>query len=389
MISLKKITETDYDGDDGTTSNLNVKLTARDEKAVAETGHILVLDTEYDKKLEVATQFDFDASLRAAEKCVTKGRHELAERTYVETWQRVSGETRNQVSSVWEERKMKSILAYSKFLMTHKREYEASSILSSFWRDTQQSNTAISSQSSASYFHGIAKMMKTVGLATMALSIFKGCSEYYRNANYIQSSSYKEIQHSIQSTSTEVMQSVNYSSSVVSESTLEEMIYEASRSISTVDQTSFSTTEGLVQLYVSQHRWRDATRLIKRVLQGIWPTLFAASLEDVSLPSKHLESCVTLAERLCQCYHSRRRSTKEQDIRVRIYRSFRSGRDVEDKLRQHAITELLRFFETKSQTGLVINVHQVLLVLKQSIYLRLFEVGEMQPNLLFCSFIYF
>ena len=352
MTSIRKITQTDYEGTDGTSSNLNVKLTARDDKAVDETAHTLVLDTEYDEKLEEVTQFDFEASIREAEKYVSEGRYELAERTYVETWQRASKE-------LSEEQKMRSTLSYSKFLKSQKRDYEASSILSGFWQDTQQSNTTITSEKSASYFHEIAKVMKTVGLSTVALSIFKGCSEYYKSTNH--SSSYKEIQQVIQSTSKEVMQSVSSSSSVASESTLEEMIYEASRSIDTVDQTLFSTIESLLQLYLSQHRWRDATRLIKRVLQGIWPSLFATSLEDVSLPSKHVESIITLAERLCGCYRSRRRSAKEQDIRVRVYRALRSGRPVEDKLRQHITTELLRFFKTRSETDLVINVHQELL----------------------------
>ncbi|RJE20638.1 NACHT domain protein [Aspergillus sclerotialis] len=346
MISIQKITQTDYDGGDGTTGHLSVKLTSREDKDVAETG-ALVLDTEYDEKLE-ATHFDFEASLSAAEHYISEGRYELAERTFVEIWQHASKE-------MHEEWKMKSILRYSKFLKEQKRDYEASSVLSGFWQDTQQSNTTIS-ESSASYFHEIAKVMKTVGLTTVALSIFKSCSEYYKSS-HSHSSAYKEIQETIETTTKEVIKSGGSASS----SSLEETIYEQAQSIDNVDQAFFSTVESLVQQYVSQHRWRDATRLIKRVLQGIWPSLFAVSLVDVSLPSKHVENCVNLAKRLCQCYRTRRRSTKEQDIRVRIYRSLRSGRKVEDKLRQQTTTELLQFFEMKSQTDLVINVHKELL----------------------------
>ncbi|PWY65638.1 hypothetical protein BO94DRAFT_338846 [Aspergillus sclerotioniger CBS 115572] len=315
---------------------------------------------EHDELIDRFESFDFEAHTKEAERYAAEGKFELAELIYVEIWQRVSRECRTNYSALWEERKMASVLAYSKFLKTQKREYEASSILTSVWQEYEQTSMSIS-ESSVSHFQEIAKMMKVVGLSTLALTVFKHCSEYYKSTNRTQTSSYKEVQQSIQTTTKEVMQSFSSSSTVTSETTLEEMVYEASTSIATVDQTSFTATHSLIGLYVEQHRWQDATRVIKRVLHGVWPSLFAANLQDVTLPAKHVESCVELAERLSRCYYARRRLSKEEDIRVRIYRAFRGGRKVDDKLRERITNELLRLLERNTQTDKIINLRQELL----------------------------
>lgn len=340
------------------TGKLNVKLTGSDQIRVTENNTLLSLDVkEHDE--EISVSYDIDASIEFAKKFAADGKFELAEHTYVEIWRRVCEQYRTNYSAVWEERMIKSVVAYSKFLQSQKRQSEASAILSSFWQENERSTLT---ESSASYFQEVASLMKTVGLSTMALAIYKHCSEYYQSIGYTQTSTYKEIQQSIQTTSKEVIQSISSSSHAMSETTtLEEVILETSHSIATVDKASFMSTDKLVGLYISQHRLKDAIRLIKQVLHGIWPSFFAQSLQDVTLPTKHTENCVELAERLGQCYHSRNRLTKEQDVLWRIYRAVRSGKNVEDELRHRITTELLTLLERTDQTDRIIDIHQDLL----------------------------
>lgn len=354
--SIKKITHTETEVTNGTSdSQLAVLLKARETKE-AQSTKTLVLDVEEDEQIVSERHYDFEGSLTLAQKYVSEGRFDLAEHTYVEMWQKLANESRTSVS---EEKRSKAILDYSKFLKSQKRDYDASSLLHSFWQDYQ--HFASQSETSALYFQEIAKVMKTVGLSATALSVFKSCSQYYKSTQHTQSSSYKELQQVIETTSTELMKSLSTSTVLPSESTLEQMVYDATKSISTVNQDTFAAIHKLTQIYTSQHRWRDTTRMLKRVLRGIWPSLFASSLEDVTLSTKYVENCVGLAEQLSQCYRSRRRSAKEGGIRLRIYRCLRSGRPVEDKLRQQATEELLRFYSTTSQTDPAINIHQELL----------------------------
>ncbi|KAL2808077.1 hypothetical protein BJX63DRAFT_52411 [Aspergillus granulosus] len=360
-VTIQSITSTEYgSGSNGTSGSLDVRLVGRVDKGHGEIGYLLNLDlTEEDEFIETTEAYEVEELIRLAEKYLKSGRVDLAERTYIEFWQQATRESRIHSSAVWEEKKMKVVLAYSNFLRVQKREHESSSVLASFWQDYQHSSVSLS-ETTVTHLQEIAKVMKSVGLSTTALSVFKQCSEYYQSTRTTETSSYKEVQQLLQTTTKEVMQSAS-SSSVISESTLEEMILETSYSSSSVDQSFYSSTETLVSLYISQRRWQHATRTIKRILHNTWSAFFATTLQDVTLPHKNVDSVLALAERLAQCYHSRHRLAKEQDTRLRIYYAVRSSLNVEDKLRQHHITELLRLLERTSQTDLIISVYQELL----------------------------
>ncbi|KAL4883534.1 hypothetical protein BJY04DRAFT_216358 [Aspergillus karnatakaensis] len=360
LASIQSITSTENGASStGTTGSLNVRLVGRG-RTDSESGYRLRLDlTEEDELIDTTESYEVDALIKLAENYLQKGRVDLAERLYVEFWQRATSEARLNSSAVWEEKKLKIVLAYARFLQVQKRQHEASSVLTSFWQDYQHTSVT-QSESAIAQLQEIAKVMKTVGLFATALSVFKHVSEYYQSTHQTETSSYQEIQQLLQTTSQEVMQSSS-SASFVSESTLEEMILETSTSSSSVDQSFYSSTEALLSLYISQRRWQQATRTIKRVLHNTWSAFFTTTLQDVTLPQKHVDSSLSLAERLAQCYHSRHRLAKEQDTRLRIYYAVRSGLNVEDKLRQHHVSELLRLLERTSQTDLRINVYQELL----------------------------
>ncbi|KAL4931819.1 NACHT domain protein [Aspergillus undulatus] len=358
-LNIQSLTAGDYGSSSGTSGGLDVRLVGRGDTS-SDSGYLLRLDLdEEDDLVETTESYEVDALIRLAEKYLQSGRVDLAERTYVEFWQRATLESRVHSSALWEEKKMKVILAYTNFLRTQKREREASSVLTSFWQDYHHSSVSLS-DSAAVHLQEIAKVMKSIGLSTAALNIFKQVSEYYHSTRRSESSSAKEVQQLLQTTSEEVMKSAS-STSVVSESTLEEMILETSTTYSSVGQSFYSSTETLLGLYMSQRRWQHASRTIKQILRNTWAAFFATTVQDITLPHKHVDSSLALAERLAQCYHARHRLTKEQDSRLRVYYAVRSGLNVEDKLRQHHISELLRLLERTSQTDLRIDVYQELL----------------------------
>ncbi|CAH0041095.1 unnamed protein product [Clonostachys rhizophaga] len=340
--------------------DLHVHLKGHKQKEVHNDKSVnLLLDVEeHDELIERTDSYDFEYSIKQAEKQIKHGHVEAAEHSYIEIWQHASRQYCTHHSELWEKRKMKAVLEYSKFLKTQKRETESASLLSSVWEEYKQSSMAVT-ESSVSLFHEMATVMKSLSLTSESLSVLKHCSQFYQNTNRTQSSSYKEIQQSIQTTSRELVSSISSYSS--SETLLEEIVLEASNSISTMDDSSFAAVNRLVGFYISQHRWQDATQLIKRVLRGVWPSIFSSSVQDVIAPTKHVQSCVELAERLAECYHARRRLQREEDIRLRIYRSMRVSRGVSDKLRERVTVNLLGFFQRGSQVNQVINIRQEML----------------------------
>ncbi|SPO01633.1 related to NACHT domain protein [Cephalotrichum gorgonifer] len=358
LISSITTTEINESGGD-----LHVRLRGRREKATVEGGTSLLLDIEeHDELVEESRSYDIELSLKKAEKFASEGRLELAQHTYVDIWQRSCREYRVHHSDVWEERKMRAVLAYSKFLLSHKRGVEASSILTSVWQDYKKRDILTMTETLTSLLHEMAGVMKKAGLYSESLSILKHCAQYYQATNHTQSSVYQEIQQSIQADSLEIMQMIGSSKvKVTSESSLEELVLDTCKS-GTINQSTLAAVFSLIRLYTYQHRWRDATRLIKRVLRTLWPSLLSSGDQDVAAPpAKYSDSCVELANRLAQCYHTRRRLTKEGDLYLRVYRAMRSSRGVDDELRERVTAHLLRFLEGQSETDKLIKIRQEIL----------------------------
>lgn len=337
--------------------SLLVHLRGRKDSTTTEIGNALALDGTEEDEL-ITWSFDLETLLTNAERQVAGGQVEEAERTYVELWQQATREYRLNHSIEHKLKSVQAVLAYARFLKRQRRDNEAASVLAGFWEEYEQ--TVSSTEALVSYFLQLAQVMKSVGLSVLALDVFKHCAQSTNS----ESETHREVEQYIQSTSREVMQMVVSSSStssttsVMTESSLKDMVYSASA----VDQVSITATTTLVEMYLSQHRWHDATSVLKRVLRGVWPAVFAPSLEDVVLPSAHVEYCVELAERLAGCYRSRRRPIKEEDIRTRLYCAVRRDRPASgDRLLERVTTSLLRLYERTFQTDKIITVHQEML----------------------------
>ncbi|KAE8360311.1 hypothetical protein BDV27DRAFT_167921 [Aspergillus caelatus] len=325
--------------------SLHIHLIGRPQPLVGGTG--LELD-EIEMDVEISGSFEFESLLAQAEQYAKAGDHKAAELIYLEIWQRTSWESRLHRSLEWEIRNVKAALAYSNFLMSQKRQSEVAAILWGFWQEYEQVSSTLD-EAVVSQFMQVAKLMKSVKLESVALQVLKHCAQSVSQ----HSSIYSELQQAIQSTSEYVIEN----ESTATESSLEEIVF------STVTTKHFSAkaTTSLINMYLSQRRWRDATQAMKRVLRVIWPALFAPSLEDVVLPSKNVDYCVQLAERLSNCYRSRQRLAKEGNIRLRVYRAARHDRPTGDKLRDRATTAILRFYERSSKTDELISIHQEVL----------------------------
>ncbi|KAL6229357.1 hypothetical protein BDW75DRAFT_245812 [Aspergillus navahoensis] len=309
-------------------------------------GTVLVLDDVEQDEL-ISTSFDFNALFTLAEQHVHENNIAAAEQTFVDLWQRVSKAYRLQQSLEWELRGLKVIQAYSKFLLSHSRQSEVASLLSSFWAEHQQ---IISSYDEVvTQFVAVAQLMKSVKLSWMALDVLKQTAKSVSH----HSSLYKEIQEHIHATFKEAVHTEGSFTSTVTESYLIEMIFEAS-----VDSSFTATaTHTLVQMYLSQHRWRDATKAMKRVLKAFWPSFFALSVDEVRLPSKDVQFCIEIAQQLQDCYKHRRYTVQEENVCLRLYRALRRDRPAGDKVIQAVTQKLIQLYERTRQTDKLISVH--------------------------------
>ncbi|KAL4978773.1 hypothetical protein BDW66DRAFT_148977 [Aspergillus desertorum] len=294
----------------------------RGPKAAIKHGTVLALDDVEEDDL-ISSSFNFDSLLSAAERYAREGNVLAAERTYADIWQRVSKEYRLRQSIEWELRSLEFIKEYSNFLLSQKRESEVASILSSFWAEHGQKMS--STEEVVAKFVTVAQLMESLKLSWLALDVLKQCAQSISH----HSSLYKEIHEHMQSSFKEVMQEVSGTSttSTVTESSLVEMIF--NRSVG--DEITATATNTLVQMHLAQHRWRDATKALKRVLQAAWPSFFPTSVSDVILPVKDVTYCIELAD-LRDCYRHRRRAVKEEDVCQRLYHAVRRDRPAGDEV---------------------------------------------------------
>jgi hypothetical protein len=319
-------------------------------QGTAEHGSVLVLDDVEQDEL-ISHSFDFEAMFALAGKYVHEGNKLVAEQTFVDIWQRVSRAYRLQQSLEWELRSLRVIQAYSKFLLSQQRKSEVASLLSCFWAEHQQ--TMSSSEEIVAQYVAVAQLMQSAQLSCMALEVLKQSAQYTSH----QTSLYKEIQEDIKIT-TQSIKNINESSmTTISESELLEVIFDGS-----MDSNFTSTaTHTLVQMFMSQHRWRDATKAIKKILQAVWPSFFALPVDDVRLPSKDVEFSIELAQQLRDCYTYRRQTSKEENIGLRLYRALRRDRPIGDNVLQSITHKLVHLYERTRQTDKLISINTVIL----------------------------
>jgi hypothetical protein len=195
--------------------HLNVVLGhSKGEATVEEYRESFFHGDDEEDAVEVFDTASIVAYLRRAEAHTSKKEFALAEKTYAELWMEVSSKSRSSQSLEWHEKNIEIATAYSQFLKTHKRSSESSAILTCVWQQYEHSQLSFA-QSIVSRLTTVAKEMRSVGMHTQALSIFKYASSYFKNVRQEESSISREINQQLSETSTElVKQSLNSNSSV-------------------------------------------------------------------------------------------------------------------------------------------------------------------------------
>ena len=301
-----------------------------------------------------------DLMIREAESYAQKGEVAKAERIWVELWSQIAEQCRIHSTTEWHERQIQTVMGYSSFLRSQKRDSEASSTLLGLWQEYELNHTA-QTKTIVDRLTEVATMMKTVGLSSAALSIFKHAQSYYQSINSQHTSQYTRIQQEMHSTSREVMTSTT--STTVSDSVLRELFFSSINTThQTIDASGLESAKILVQRYMEEQRWSESIKITKSALKTIWSSFYAVSLDSVTLTKTNLEECIDLVQRLATCYRYQKRMDKVEDVYVRLFRAVRSSRKVDDALVIKASDQLIALYKERSQTEKLIGIYQELLI---------------------------
>ena len=325
---------------------------------------------EYDDE-EQAEVFDFGsvvAYLNRAETHTLRKEYAQAERTYVEVWQQISSKCRTTQSLEWHEKNIEVATTYSKFLKTQKRTTEATAVLSVVWEQYQHHQLSYS-ENVVSRLTNVAKEMKSMGSYTMALSIFKHASSFYKNVRQEESSASREISNQVSETSTElVRQSLAASSSstetttTVSESVYRDVFFSVIQSSKSIDSSTVALAKKLSAKHMEERNFTQAISVIQATLQRTWASFLSSSIHDVSLTSTFTQESIELVERLAECYLQLRQMERVEDTYSRFFRATLVTKDVDKAVFEKARTLLIGFYDKYGYQDNAISVYQDILV---------------------------
>ncbi|KAH3949571.1 hypothetical protein HBH64_038280 [Parastagonospora nodorum] len=325
-------------------------------------------DEEEDHSVEVFDIGSIVAYLRLAETHASKKEFALAEKTYVELWQEVSSKTRTARSLEWHEKNIEVATGYSQFLKSQKRSSESASVLTSIWKQYEHSQLSFA-ESIVSRLTNVAKEMRSVGMHTQALSIFKYASSYFKSVRQEESSISREINQQLSETSTElVKQSLNSSGSVtettttVSESVFQDVFFSIIHSSKTIDSSTIALAKKLTAQYMAKRNYTAAINVITATLQRTWSSFLADSIHDVTMTSTFTQESIELVEQLAECYLQTRQLEKVEDMYNRFFRAVLVAQKVDQTVFDKSKTLLITFYDKHGYSDKAISIYQEMLV---------------------------
>ncbi|KAL5118848.1 hypothetical protein ACEQ8H_003170 [Pleosporales sp. CAS-2024a] len=324
-----------------------------------------------DDEEEAVEIFDISsivAHLRRAEAHASRKEFAMAEKTYVELWQEVSSKSRTMQSVEWHEKNIEIATAYSQYLKTQKRSSESSSVLTAVWKQYEHNQLSFA-ESIVSRLTTVAKEMRSVGMHTQALSIFKYASSYFKNVRQEESSVSREVNQQLSETSTElVKQSLNSSNSVtdttmtVSESVFQDVFFSIIHSSKTIDSSTIALSKKLTMQYMAKRNYSAAINVITTTLQRTWSSFLASSIHDVTMATSFTQESIELVEHLAECYLQTRQLEKVEDTYNRFFRAVLVADKVDQAVFDKARTLLISFYDKHGYSDKAISIYQEMLV---------------------------
>ena len=314
---------------------------------------------------------DFDSIAtyqRRAETYESRAEPALAERAYVELWHQVSSKCRSTQSVEWHEKNIEIATAYSQFLKTQNRTSEASAVLAAIWEQYQHHQLSYL-ESVVARLTNVAKEMKSVGSYTMALSIFKHASFFYKNVCQKESGASHEIDSQMSETSTELvrqsLEASSFSSEIAtpaSEAVYKDVFFSVIQSSEAIDSSIAALAKKLAVEYMGERDFTEAISIIQATLQRTWPSFLSNSIHDTPITSMFTQESIELVEHLAECYLQLKQMGRVEDIYSRFFRAALVTKDVDNATFDRSRALLIGFYDKHGYHDSAISVYQDILV---------------------------
>ncbi|KAL9111836.1 MAG: hypothetical protein Q9187_007863, partial [Circinaria calcarea] len=267
-------------------------------------------------------------TLQLASAYVAQDLYRLAEEIYINLWRRIMEIRRGQRTIEIHIAIIDIAIDYFRFLQRCSRQEEACSILICIWGEYQ--HEAYGSEVIILRLRTIGELMKSVGLLTIAMSVFTSVWTFFKTrgncsheeATHITLLIAETAEEITTTTTTASITTVTTTTTTVSEALVRE-VFEITvsrvRAIG-VNVHIFKTCTALATLYLLEKRWREAIEVITRTLELTWRKLVHGEGEII-LPEQFRSEVILIAIRLAHCYHGQQNYEKAERVYLHIFRA--------------------------------------------------------------------
>ncbi|GAB7366186.1 hypothetical protein MBLNU230_g7746t1 [Neophaeotheca triangularis] len=305
---------------------LNTKLVSRRTEESDKPTISLFEDEEEEEEDTTLTLDTAKSMMEKAKSLTSQNQFKQAELLYVQLWRQMSSICQSTMAVEWHRAKIDTVNSYAQALKSSKRESESSAILMSVAKEYQQHELSYS-QSIVSSITESADILKSVGHAAAALSIYQQSASYYSSTHKTDSKELKQIEEMISTTTVQVSKEASSrsesSSSQLSENSLE-AIFQSSilNRNSKIEASTFTSVNRLVEKHMSAMQYEKAVEVIQATLQRTWMAFTADTTHGMSLASVSFQKeSIALVESLYQAYTRSRKVEKAMDVYLRLYRA--------------------------------------------------------------------
>lgn len=298
---------------------------------------------------------------KLAQACEQRKEWHEAEEIYVTLWTRLLHICRHQSSQDVGLRisMLQIAVEYAQFLRRQKRLEEAKNMLIVIW--TEHKHFACESEAFYAQLMTIGKLMKSLNLRNLSVSVFERVSQFFKAVGKYESALARECETSMIQVIQEVTENES-SSSHTSESTeeMETVIRRMFNSSTTLTTEHIQITRSAVRLRIKKEKWSEAIDLLTKTLDLIW--IKESWGGELCLPDENVDEAIEFALDLGQCYMKAKRHQESLSCYLQLWQAVRSSCGIDDKRRTVILDVLVRFYTEHKRWRALVELHKELLL---------------------------
>lgn len=325
----------------------------------------------YEEGIEAVDITQIEIIIRRAESYESRGDIFSAEEVLVSLWRRMVELCQARATIEHQIARFDCAIAYAKFLQRIKRREEATAILICLWAEYE--SAAFDSEVLVLRLKVVGELMKSFGLLSVAISVFKKVWGWFKQSEKITHSEAQSTTILISETLEEVTTretTKEFTSETTVTSTVKSTVTEESRSmIQEIYKSQISSCKSskewksiikscnaLVTVYYKEDRWQEAIAAITATLEIVWSVVLTG-IGMIALPETCAHEAILIATRLAQCYTEEHRFEESEKIYIRVYQACLFSLHVEDEKVTKAFDLVVAFYERHHRHEKTIEIY--------------------------------